>query len=370
MSALFTPMQIGSMSIPNRIFVSPMCQYSALDGHPGDWHLQHYGALAVGGAGAMTLEATAVEPQGRITTGCLGLYTAAQEAGLAALVSYLRRLSPIRVGVQLNHAGRKAACLPPWEGGGRLAERAWPTQGPSPIPFGADRTVPKEMAEADIARVTAAFADSARRALSAELDYLELHMAHGYLLGSYLSPLANRRTDRFGGSLRNRMRFPLAVVDAVRAVWPADRPMGVRINAHDWSPGGVTFAETLEVCGALREAGVDFVCVSSGAVAEGVRIPAAPGYLLEFARRIRASTGLVTRAVGMLHQPRMAEEAVARGDADCVAIARAMLFDPRWAMKAAHVLGAGDLFSRQFVLASPERWAGGQASIAALDSLF
>jgi len=226
------------------------------------------------------------------------------------------------------------------------------------------------MGEADMARVTAAFADSTRRALGAGLDYLELHLAHGYLLGSFLSPLANCRTDRYGGVLRNRMRFPLAVVAAVRAAWPAGRALGVRINAHDWSAGGVDFAETLEVCIELRKAGVDFVCVSSGAVAEGVRIPAAPGYLLEFSRRIRAETGLLTRAVGMLHQPRMADRAVACGDADCVAIARAMLLDPRWAMKAAHVLGAGNLFVRQFALAAPDRWPGGQAAVAALDNLF
>jgi len=202
------------------------------------------------------------------------------------------------------------------------------------------------------------------------LDYLELHLAHGYLLGSFLSPLANRRSDHFGGTLNNRMRFPLAAVAAVRAAWPADRALGVRINAHDWDSGGMSFAETLKVCVALRDVGVDFVCVSAGAVAKGVRIPAAPGYLLEFARRTRAATGLVTRAVGMLHQPRMAEQAVARGDADCVAIARAMLLDPRWAMKAAYALGADDLFARQFALASPDRWCGGRAVVDALDNLF
>ncbi|MDY0046085.1 MAG: oxidoreductase [Thauera propionica] len=370
MSVLFTPLQIGPLSVPNRVFVSPMCQYSANAGRPGDWHFQHYGALAVGGAGGLTLEATAVLAEGRITTGCLGLYTDEQQAAVAELVAYLRRLSPIRLGIQLNHAGRKAACLPPWDGGGALGAGGWPIQAPSAIPFGAGRAVPARMDEADMDTVVAAFADSARRALAAGLDYLELHLAHGYLLGSFLSPLANRRSDCFGGTLNNRIRFPLAVVRAVREAWPADRALGVRINAQDWDSGGVSFAETLKICIALRDAGVDFVCISAGAVAEGVRIPAAPGYLLEFARRTRAATGLITRAVGMLHQPRMAERAVARGEADCVAIARAMLLDPRWAMKAAYVLGADDLFVRQFVLASPGRWSGGQAAVAALDNLF
>ncbi|NMG55188.1 NADH:flavin oxidoreductase/NADH oxidase [Aromatoleum aromaticum] len=367
MSALFTSLQIGPMSVANRVFVSPMCQYSATDGRSGDWHLQHYGSLAVSGAGALTLEATAVSPEGRITNGCLGLYDDAQELALAALVSFLRRLSPVRLGLQLNHAGRKASCSPPWEGGGGLEEGGWAVLAPSAIPFGAGRPLPAEMDEADIARVVVAFAASARRALRVGLDYLELHLAHGYLLSSFLSPISNRRADRYGSSLCNRMRFPLAVVAAVRAVWPADKALGVRINAHDWTDGGLSFDETLEVCCALRAAGVDFVCVSSGAVVEGVRIPAAPGYLLEYAGRVRATTGLVVRAVGMLHQPRMAAAAITRGDADCVAIARALLFDPRWTMKAAHVLGAGDLFSRQFMLAAPERWSGGRAALAALD---
>lgn len=370
MSALFSPLQIGPMSIANRVFVSPMCQYSASDGCSGDWHLQHYGSLAVGGSGALTLEATAVSPEGRITTGCLGLYTDAQEAALGTLVAYLRRLSEIRLGVQLNHAGRKASCEPPWEGGGGLGDQGWGVWGPSAIPFGVGRPPPFEMDEAEIERVSKAFADSARRALRIGLDYVELHLAHGYLLSSFLSPLANRRSDRYGGSLINRMRFPLKVVAAVRAAWPGDRALGVRINAHDWCEGGLTFEETLEVCRALRDAGVDFVCVSSGAVVEGVRIPAAPGYLLDFARRTRVTTGLVTRVVGMLHQPKVAEQAIVRGDTDCVAIARALLFDPRWTMKAAHVLSGGNLFSRQFVLARPDRWSGGEAPVAALDNLF
>ncbi|CDM25245.1 putative NADH:flavin oxidoreductase [Castellaniella defragrans 65Phen] len=368
MSILFSPLRIGPMMLDNRVFVSPMCQYSARGGLAGDWHWQHYGSLAVGGAGALTLEATAVAPEGRITAGCLGLYDPRQEAALAALVAHLKRLASIPIGIQLSHAGRKAACRTPWDGGGALSiGTGWPVLGPSALPFGAERPLPVEMNEADIERVTEAFAGSARRALRAGLDYLELHLAHGYLLASFLSPLANRRTDAYGGALANRLRFPLAVAAAVRAVWPAHKALGARIDAHEWIEGGRPFSETLEVCAALRGAGVDFVCISSGAVAEGVRIPAAPGYLLGYAGRVRRKTGMPVRAVGMLHRPRMAERAVADGDADCVALGRSFLFDPRWAMKAAHVLGAGDLFSRQFQLAGPARWHPGRALAAALN---
>jgi NADPH2 dehydrogenase len=368
MSILFSPLQIGPMTIENRVFVSPMCQYSARGGLVGDWHGQHYGSLAVGGAGALTIESTAVAPEGRITAGCLGLYNPEQEAALASLIAQLRRLAPIRIGMQLNHAGRKASCRTPWDGGGALAsDMGWPVLGPSAIPFGTGRPQPTAMDEADIERLIETFADSTRRALRAGLDYLELHMAHGYLLGSFLSPLANLRTDAYGGPLANRLRFPLAVAAAVRTVWPAHKVLGVRLDAHDWIEGGRTFSETLEVCAALRDAGVDFVCISSGAVVGGVRIPAVPGYLLEYTGRVRRETGMLVRAVGMLHQPLMAERVIADGDADCVALGRSFLFDPRWAMKAAYALGAKDLFSRQFQLAAPDRWRPGRALAAALD---
>lgn len=362
MVGLFSPLEIGSMAFANRIFVAPMCQYSARDGVAGGWHHQHYGSLAVGGAAAVTIEATAVSPEGRITEGCLGLYDDAQEAALAELVRELRNLSPIRVGLQLGHAGRKGACERPWDGGGALSGTPWPLLAPSALAFGEGRALPAAMSEADCARIARAFASSAARALRLGVDYLELHFAHGYLASSFLSPLANRRNDRYGGRLAGRMRFPLEIVAGVRALWPAERPLGVRVNCHDGLAGGTTFEETLAFCAALRAAGVDFVCVSAGAVSAAAHIPASPGYLLDYAARVRAASGLKTRAVGLIHQPAQAEWAIGGGQADCVAIGRAMLFDPRWALKAAAALGAAAAFPPQYRLASPGVWAGAAAS--------
>ncbi|MBD5801545.1 NADPH dehydrogenase [Azoarcus sp. Aa7] len=363
MTALFSPFEIGSLALDNRIFVAPMCQYSASGGVPGSWHLQHYGALAVGGAAAMSIEATAVSVEGRITDGCLGLYNDVQEQGLAGLVQHLRRLSSIRVGLQLTHAGRKGSCHAPWDGGGGLGTEGWPLIAPSAIAFGQGRAVPKAMEAPDFKRVAEAFAVGARRALRIGVDYLELHLAHGYLLSSFLSPLSNRRDDAYGGSLSRRMRFPLEVAARARAEWPAGRPMGVRINCHDWLDGGLSFDDTLHICAALKDVGVDFICVSAGAVVEGVRIPAEPGYLLDYAARVRKATGLATRAVGLIHQPQLAERAIAQGQADCVAIGRAMLFDPRWALKAAISLGVQAAFPRQYGLGSPRSWPGAAAAL-------
>lgn len=363
MSALFSPFEIGKLQFDNRIFVAPMCQYSASGGVPGSWHMQHYGALAIGGAAAMTIEATAASAEGRITDGCLGLHNDQQEYGLTGLVQHIRRLSPIRVGIQLTHAGRKGSCHAPWHGGGGLGEGGWPLVAPSAIAFGQGRAVPKAMEESDFERIAQAFVASARRALRIGVDYLELHLAHGYLLSSFLSPLSNRRDDAYGRDLAGRMRFPLEVVSRVRAEWPAGRPLGVRINSHDWLDGGLSFDDTLRVCAALKDAGVDFICVSAGAVAERVRIPAEPGYLLDYAARVRKAIGLPTRAVGLIHQPRLAEHAVASGRSDCVAIGRAMLFDPRWALKAAMSLGVEPAFPRQYGLGSPRSWPGTAAAL-------
>lgn len=365
MSALFSPLLLKSMSLTNRVFVAPMCQYSGVNGEIGDWHWQHLGSLAVGGAGAMTIEATAVAPEGRITSGCLGLYNDDQEVGLAVLLAYLHRLSPIRTGVQLNHAGRKASCHKPSCGGGGLAvaDGGWDILGPSPIAFGKNRGTPRELDEAGMARIAAAFADSARRADHAGVDYLELHMAHGYLLHSFLSPVSNRRADAFGGCLQNRMRFPLEVVARVRAAWPESKPLGVRLNCRDWHEGGLEFEDTLAVCEALKACGVDFVCISAGAIAEGVKIPAAPGYLVDYAARVKAETGLTTRVVGLLDDCSLAEDVVASARADCVAIGRGMLFDPRWALKAARQLGANLPFPDQYMLCGPHYWAGPSFSL-------
>lgn len=365
MSILFSPLQIKSLRLSNRVFVAPMCQYSGVDGKVGDWHWQHLGALAVGGAGAITLESTAVLAEGRITRGCLGLYDDEQTVALAVLLAYLRRLSPVRIGLQLNHSGRKASCHEPWRGGGGLTadEGGWDIVGPSPIAFGKNRAIPHELDAAGMERIAVAFAGAARRAVHVGLDYLELHMAHGYLLHSFLSPVSNRRSDELGGTLQNRMRFPLDVVARVRAAWPEDKPLGVRLNCRDWNEGGLELEDTLAICTVLKAAGVDFVCMSAGAVAEGVRIPAAPGYLVEFAAQVRAQTGLVTRVVGLLDDPALAEAAVAAGHADGVAIGRAMLFDPRWALKAARQLGADLPFPDQYMLCGPQYWAGPSISL-------
>lgn len=364
MSALFSPWQLAGLELPNRVFVAPMCQYSARDGVPGDWHCHHVGALAVGGAAAMTLEATSVAPEGRITTGDLCLYSDAHEAGLARLRDYVRRLSPLRLGIQLSHAGRKGACHAPWDGGDGLGAAGWPIVAPSAIAFGAGRATPVEMDEAAIAATVDAFADAARRAVRAGFDYVELHLAHGYLLSSFLSPISNRRADSYGGSLKRRLRFPLAVVERVRAELPAGMPLGARINCHDWLEDGLGFEDTVEICHALRDAGLDFVCVSAGAVAAGVRIPASPGYLASFAAGIRASCGLPTRAVGMIHEPALAEAIVASRQADCVAIGRAMLYDPRWPLKAARQLGASLPLPRQYALCDAQLWPGAAAGPA------
>lgn len=365
MSALFSPLQLKSLSLANRVFVAPMCQYSGIDGGIGDWHYQHLGSLAVGGAGAMTIEATAVAPEGRITHGCLGLYNDEQAVGLAVLVAFLHRLSSTKIGLQLNHAGRKASCQKPGRGGDGLAatEGGWSIVGPSSVAFGSNRATPAELDEAGLVRIAAAFGDAARRAVRTGVDYLELHMAHGYLLHSFLSPVSNRRNDQFGGSLHNRMRFPLEVVGRVRAAWSEHKPLGVRLNCRDWHDGGLEFEDTLAVCDALKKSGVDFVCMSAGAVAEGVKIPAAPGYLVDYAAQVKALTGLATRVVGLLDDSSLAEEVVASDKADCVAIGRAMLFDPRWALKAARKLGADLPFPDQYMLCSPQYWSGPSFSL-------
>ncbi|WP_018990663.1 NADH:flavin oxidoreductase/NADH oxidase [Aromatoleum toluclasticum] len=360
MSALFSPLSIGDLQLSNRIFVAPMCQYSGRDGMPQSWHVQHYGSLAVGGAAALTLEATAVSSEGRITHGCLGLYTDEQEAAFTKLLAYLRELGPIRIGIQIAHAGRKASCRPPWNGGQGLSadEGRWEIVAPSALAFGEARAVPRALDSEDLERLASAYVASTRRAVCAGFDYLELHLAHGYLLGSFLSPLSNRRQDEYGGPLENRMRFPLEVVSRVREAWPRGRPFGVRINAHDWVAGGMSFDETLDVCDALKAADVEFICVSAGAAVEGVRIPARPGYLASFARAVRERTGLITRVPGFLYEPRLVEDIVAKGDADCVAVGRAMLYDSKWPLHTAQALGIKLPYPPQYRLSHPDTWQG------------
>lgn len=363
-SALFSPLTIGGMTVPNRIAVAPMCQYSADDGSASDWHLHHWMALAMSGAGMITIEATGVERHGRITHGCLGLYSDHNEAAAQRALAAARLVAPAgtRFGIQLGHAGRKASTHRPWQGGGPLRpeEDAWQTVGPSPIPFAPDWPVPQALDDSGIQRLISAWANAAERAVRAGFDFIEIHGAHGYLLHEFLSPLANQRTDHWGGSLDNRMRFILAVAKSIRAVVPASVMVGARLSATDWSEGGFTIDEAVAVARALKDAGVAYICVSSGGGVHDAKIPLGPGYQVPLAARIRADAGIVTRAVGLIDDPHFAEAIVAEGKADLVALARAMLADPRWPWRAAAALGEPLHVVPQYARSTPliDKWAG------------
>lgn len=360
--ALFTPLQLGGLTLPNRIVVAPMCQYSAESGRATDWHLLHLGSLAVGGAGLLMLEATAVEPDGRITHQDLGLYDDACEQALARIVPALRRYGTApALGIQVAHAGRKASVHRPWEGGKPLgsADSPWQTVAPSALPFGRGYPVPAALDEAGLARIKACFVETAKRAARLGFDVLELHGAHGYLLHEFLSPIGNRRDDAYGGTLEKRQRFPLEVAAAVRAVWPRDRALGIRVSATDWTPDGQTIEDTIAFLKALEPIGLDYVCVSSGGIAPGIQIPVGPGYQVKLAERIKAETGLVTRAVGMIVDPHQAEAIIAQGQADLVALARGFLDDARWGWHAAGALGVeAPLYPPQYERSAPAQWPG------------
>jgi NADPH2 dehydrogenase len=358
-SALFSPIRLAGLELSNRVVVSPMCQYSADDGCANDWHLMHLGMLANSGSGLVVVEATHVERHGRITHGCLGLYSDDNEAALARVVSQARRRGTARFGIQLAHSGRKGSAQRPWEGGGALtaAEDPWQTIAASAIPFGDNWHTPREATERDLDRVRDAFVNSAQRALRIGFDAIELHMAHGYLLHGFLSPLSNKRTDQYGGSFENRMRFPLSVARAVRAVVPKDVPLGARITGSDWRDGGLTPDDAVATAKALKAEGLDFLCVSSGGVALDIRNPSDLGYNLPMAGRVKREAGIATRAVGLIVTPEQAEAAVATGEADMVALGRALLDDPHWGWHAAHALGAEVKLPRQYLRAGPKLWA-------------
>jgi NADPH2 dehydrogenase len=354
-SALFTPIDLRGVRLANRIVVSPMCQYSAENGCAGDWHLMHLGQFSVSGAGLLMVEMTNVEARGRISPHCLGLYSDDNERALARVVAFCRRYGDIKIGVQLAHAGRKASTLPPWQGRKRLlpGEGGWQTVSASAVAAGPASPTPEALGVDDIAGLVDAFAEATRRALRIGFDAIELHGAHGYLLHQFLSPLSNRREDDYGGSLENRLRFPLEVFDAVRAEWPDDRPLGVRISAIDYLHGGWRIEDSVAFGRRLAERGCDWIDVSSGGIAAGEEIPAGPGYQVPFAARVREQTGLVTMAVGLITEPHQAEDIVASGQADLVALARGMLYDPRWAWHAAAELGAEVAYPNQYVRCRP-----------------
>jgi 2,4-dienoyl-CoA reductase-like NADH-dependent reductase (Old Yellow Enzyme family) len=359
---LFSPLDVGPVTLPNRIAVAPMCQYSAEDGTATDWHLQHLMQLAISRAGLVMMEATAVDAVGRITPRCLGLYSDANEAAIARVVAAARSIAApgTSFGIQLAHAGRKASCRTPWEGGRPLqpGEGAWQTVGPSPIPFSDGGPPPTALDEVGLAQVKDAFCQAAKRAARLSFEAIELHAAHGYLLHEFVSPLSNKRTDSYGGSLENRMRFPLEVAAAVREVTPRSMALGARITGTDWADGGLTAAEAVAFAAALKAAGYDFVCVSGGGAVPNMKITLGPGYQVPMAAKVRAETGIVTRAVGLIVEPAQAEAIITSGQADFVALARAFLDDPRWVWHAAERLGAPVTYPPQYARVSRSQWPG------------
>jgi len=339
---LFRPVTFRSVTARNRIMVSPMCQYSAEEGVATDWHFQHLGSRAVGGAGFVFTEVVHVSAPGRISPHCLGLWNDAQRDALARITRFIRSQGAVP-GMQIGHAGRKGSTQRPWEGGKPLtpSQGGWTPLAPSPVPFGEGYPVPAEMSEQTIREVLGQFAASTRRAREAGFDVLELHAAHGYLGHEFLSPLSNRRTDRYGGSLENRMRFVLEAVDAVRSEWPDDKPLFVRISASDWVDGGWDLESSVTLCQALKAGGkVDLIDASSGGLSPAQKIPVHPGYQVPFAAAIRSRVGIATGAVGLIYSPDMAEQVIANGQADIVILARALLNDPYWPIHAAKALRA------------------------------
>jgi 2,4-dienoyl-CoA reductase-like NADH-dependent reductase (Old Yellow Enzyme family) len=340
MSELFSVLRLRGLEFRNRVFVSPMCQYSSRDGLANDWHMVHLGSRAMGGAALVCAEATAVSPEGRISPGDAGLWSDAHAEALRPITAFIKSQGSV-AGVQLAHAGRKASTDLPWRGGGPLkeSEGGWETLAPSAIPFVEGQPAPREMNAEDFESVVSGFREATARAHEAGFEVVELHMAHGYLLHEFLSPLSNRREDEYGGSFENRVRFPLRVTEAVRAVWPERLPLFVRISATDWAEGGWALEQSIEFSIRLRAAGVDLVDCSSGGLVPGVKIPVGPGYQVPFAAAVRERAGIATGAVGMITEPRQAEEIIAGGEADAVLLARAMLRDPYWTLRAAKALG-------------------------------
>jgi 2,4-dienoyl-CoA reductase-like NADH-dependent reductase (Old Yellow Enzyme family) len=359
-SALFSPIRLAELDLDNRIVVSPMCQYSAADGVATDWHMTHLGMLANSGAGLLVLEATHVERRGRITHGCLGLYSDACEEAIERIVLHCRHIGTAKLGIQLAHAGRKASAQRPWEGAKPLPanEDPWPTIAPSALPFGPGWHTPSAMTEEDMARVTEAFTHAAKRSVRIGFDAIELHLAHGYLLHSFVSPLSNKRNDEWGGSLAGRMRYPLEVTRAVRGVVPRAIALGARISGTDWVEGGLTGDDAVALAKALKAAGLDYVDISSANITPESRWPTDPGFNVPIAERVRREAGLPVRAVGMIANAKQAEQIVAEGKADMVALARAFLDDPHWGWHAAKTLAAEVARPRQYARAAPALWPG------------
>ena len=355
MAKLFEPFRLKSVTLRNRVGVSPMCQYSSEDGVATDWHLVHLGARAVGGAALVIAEATSVSPEGRITPGDAGIWADKHLEPIARINRFIKQHGAVP-GLQLAHAGRKASAARPWEGGAHLPDDAggWPTLAPSPLPFGDNlNKVPRELSLTDITKIQRDFETAAKRALAAGCEWLELHSAHGYLSHEFLSPLSNKRSDNYGGSFENRIRFLIETTRVVRAAWPESLPLTIRLSCTDWIPGGWDIEQSVELSRLLKREGVDFIDCSSGGLVPGATIPIAQGYQVPLAERIRREAQIATAAVGLITDAQQAEEIIREGRADLVLLARQMLRDPNWPLRAAQTLGATIAPAVQYARAWP-----------------
>ncbi len=356
---LFSPTKVGGLSLDNRIVIAPMCQYSAVDGCMTDWHQIHLGHLALSGAALLTIEAAAVVPEGRITYGDVGLYDDATEAALARTLESVRRWSDMPIAIQLAHAGRKASCEVPWKGGAQIAPddaNGWQTEAPSAVAFQPHENAPTALDRTGLDRIRDAFVASAKRAARLGIDAVQLHGAHGYLLHEFLSPLSNTREDDYGGSLENRMRFPLEVFEAVRAAFPAERPVTMRVSGSDWVEGGWDSEQTVAFAQALEARGCDAIHVSSGGLDARQQIPVGPSYQVPLARAVKQAVGIPVVAVGLITDFEQAEAIVGTGDADMIALARTILYDPRWPWHAAAHLGGRVKAPDQYLRSQPRQY--------------
>ncbi|MBX2831562.1 MAG: NADH:flavin oxidoreductase/NADH oxidase [Rhodospirillales bacterium] len=356
MSTLFSPLALGSLALDNRIVISPMCQYSADNGKTTHWHDMHLGNLAQSGAGLLIIEATAVEPEGRITYGDVGLWDDETEAALAKPLAAVRSHSDMPIAVQLAHAGRKASCEKPWDGGGAIDPNhtnGWQVVAPSAVPFREGDPIPESLSKSRIIEIVQAFAQSAKRSVRLGFDAIEIHSAHGYLLHQFLSPHANKRDDEYGGSFENRTRLVFEVYDAIREAVGNDYPVGIRISASDWVADGWDIDQSVELAKLLKARGCDFIDVSSGGLHIDQKIPLGPNYQVPFAARIKSETGMTTIAVGLITEAEQAEAITFTGQADAIALARGILYDPRWPWHAAAALGAEVKAAPQYLRCQP-----------------
>ena len=355
-SALFSPITLRGLTLPNRIAVSPMCQYNSENGSASDWHLMHLGQMSLGAGALVMTEMTNVNPAGRITAKCAGMYSDDNEAAMKRVIDFCRKYGVAKHGIQLAHAGRKGSTLPPAQGGAALkpGDGGWRTQAPSAIPFAPDWPAPEALSKQGIRELVDQWVAAAKRAQRIGYDLIEIHGGHGYLVHQFLSPLSNQRSDEYGGSLENRMRFPLEVYAAVRAAWPKDKPMGIRVSATDWMDGGWTPEETVVFARELKKLGCDYMDMSSGGLDPRQKIPLAPGYQVPFSEKVRKEAGIATMTVGLITDAKQAEEIIASGKADMIAIARGAMWNPRWSWHAAEVLGAEAAYAPKMMACHPK----------------